>query len=176
MDPISIASLVLPVMITLRHPQTRRQCRGRRCPEARCHHSATTCTNHLCGKVRARAMGQESTNQSISLTGHPADNSIQSGMSDVSQSVDCLGSVYFRVNSLTHTDDYLSVYDYKHCDYNDAAHEIVDTVFATRTPPANPNKLKKRQGAITTSAGQTRYCIQCQGVMSGVCRPEQAIL
>ena len=48
----------------------------------------------FCGRVRARAMGQESDNQSISLIGHPADNSIQSGMSDVSQSVDCLGSVY----------------------------------------------------------------------------------
>ena len=79
-------------------------------------------------------------------------------MSDVSQSVQCLGSVYhscdpirdFRSNSLTHTDDYLSVYDHNSCDYNDAAHGIISTVFAARKPPASNNKFKKRQGAKAT--------------------------
>ena len=51
---------------------------------------------------------------------------------------------------MTHTDDYLYVYDNNSCDYNDATHEIVDTVFATRTPPANTNEFKKRQGAKAT--------------------------
>ena len=51
---------------------------------------------------------------------------------------------------MTQTNDYLSVYDHNTCDYNDAAHEIVDSVFATRTPPASNNKCKKRQGAKAT--------------------------
>ena len=76
-------------------------------------------------------------------------------MSDVSQSVDCLGSVYhsydsiryFRSNYLTHTDDYLSAYNHDDSGYNDVAEHIVDFVFAALTPPANANKFKKRQGA-----------------------------
>ena len=37
----------------------------------------------LCGEVSESRAEQTSENQSISLTGHPADNPIQSGMSDV---------------------------------------------------------------------------------------------
>ena len=112
----------------------------------------------LCGEVSESGAEQTSDNQSISLTGHLADSSIQSGMSDVAQSVQCLGYVYhscdsiryFLCNSLTHTDDYLSFYDTNSCEYNDAAHEIIDTLFATRTPPVSSNKFKKRQNAKAT--------------------------
>ena len=105
----------------------------------------------LCGRVAESRTEQTSDNQSISLTGHPADSSIQSGMPDVDQSVQCLGSVYyssdsvryFRRDTLTHIDDYLSVYDTNRCEYNDAAHEIIDTLFATRAPPDSNNKYKK---------------------------------
>ena len=107
----------------------------------------------LCGEVSESKAEQTSDNQSIRLTGHPADSSIQSGMSDVAQSVQCLGSAYhscdsiryFRSNSLTHTDDNLSVYDTNSCDYNDAAHGMIDTILATQNPPVSSNKLKKRQ-------------------------------
>ena len=115
-------------------------------------------TSHYVEKSHIQGQNQSPQNQSINLTGHPADNSIQSGMSDARQSSQCLGSVYhscdsiryFRSNSLTHTDDYLSVYDHNSCDYNDAAHGTINTVFATRTPPASNNKFKKRQGAKAT--------------------------
>ena len=79
-------------------------------------------------------------------------------MSDVSQSVDCLGSVhhdcdpirYLCSDSLTNTDDYLTVYDHNSCDYNDAATKIIDFVYAARTLPASSNKYKKCQSAKAT--------------------------
>ena len=112
----------------------------------------------LRGRSSESRAEQTSDNQSISLTGHPADSYIQSGMPDVAQSVQCLGSVYhssdsvcyFRRDTSTHSDDYLSVYDTNSCEYNDAAHVIIDTLFATRTPPASTNICLKRKGAKAT--------------------------
>jgi hypothetical protein len=112
----------------------------------------------LCGRVTDPRAEQTSDNQSISLTGHSADSSIQSGMSDADQSVQCLGYVYhscdsiryFRSNSLTHNDDYLSVYDTNSCEYNDAAHGLLTQCLLLELHLCLLTICKKRQGAKAT--------------------------
>ena len=56
---------------------------------------------------------------------------------------------YFRHDTLTHADGYLIVYDHNSSQHTNAVHEIIDTVFATRTPPAT-NIFQKRKGAKAT--------------------------
>ena len=41
-------------------------------------------------------------------------------------------------------------YDTNSSEYNDAAYELIDTLFATRTPPASTNNCQKRKGAKAT--------------------------
>ena len=58
-------------------------------------------------------------------------------------------SVTFDMAALDNTDDYLTDYDHNSCQHTNAVHQILDTVFATRTPPAT-NKCQKRKGAKAT--------------------------
>ena len=110
-----------------------------------------------CGRVLESGAEQTPDNQSISVTSRPTDSSLKSGMTDVAQSVQCLGSIYhsgdsvryFRHDTLTHTDVDLSVYDHNSSQHTNAVHEMIDTAFATCTPPAT-NKCQKRKGAKAT--------------------------
>ena len=75
-------------------------------------------------------------------------NDSQISMRPVTHSADkvCyIGSVDFAYDTR-----YLDAYDFEGYGYAKVATAIVDVVLAVRSPPANANKFKKRQGAKAT--------------------------